>query len=904
MWKRGMGLFYRRRLWWWVLVLLLFGSAPLLRYGYMQMRFPAADVLMAVPRNAIMVIEGEGFLQLAADITSGSVWTSGFSDTHSPDHFAAIADELKLIVGSDVKMADVLSGHRYSVVLTPKKHEGPALLFLLEVGEGIPYQSVHETFTKHWEGFSAKRLLEIDYYERAMDNNQTLYITIQQGILIATLDREVFELAYYTLGSGNSIAKDSGFMDAREQLSKSRNPYPRVYLSHEALYGWFTHFVRTGSRKVFSVIPDMGSWTALELMADQEKIHLQGFTLSPVDHSMHDQEFILPGGVALEDPGTVLPSTTLFYDQWLVGGGGSGVLKALHTEPYSERDYGLPFELLDSAVAILEELHVKAMTYALTAPADSLVHDNGLLLLQSDRIQHAQRAMLLLADTTQGFTHQDFVLTPLAHRHLIPALLGERFHFFRDSWFTAVDDYLIISPSSGELLSLLNAISLQRTLFFESGYRDIGLRMPGALHRRYYFHNGNSPNHLKQIGAFAHQERIHGFMQYMPDQMMISLLEEEDVVLVDIVVGSYDSSRQSDEVAPEVVLDGVPASHPVQYYDHRVQSEKVVVADQTGHIYLISASGDINWKIKAHELPGSALFVVDLFQNGRQQILFLSDNMLHLIQADGKYVQGYPVTLPVPFSGYLSVLDYDRNGNYRIIYKSTDGRLVNTDIRGGRVAGWESPVMHGMSRPVIWHRVGDHDFLVCADSLGGVHVFDRRGRHRFPVEDLPVTAPNSDFALTHSLGDVWLTYVDPEGHLYQVSARGNVQKHELYRFSSGAKLLGLEETKTGSMGFVAVEPSRLSLFDKDIKLIGRTEQQLIGIRSFSAFLPSGNLVGAGLDDQGVPFMLYGDKLKIQRFTDKGYDQVTFLKPGRSGVYRVLLSKGLLLTFYTFHQDNF
>jgi len=102
------------------------------------------------------------------------------------------------------------------------------------------------------------------------------------------------------------------------------------------------------------------------------------------------------------------------------------------------------------------------------------------------------------------------------------------------------------------------------------------------------------------------------------------------------------------------------------FINHTTKENELAVQDDDKALYLINAKGTILWRKKLNEKINSKIFTVDIFKNNKYQLLFSSENYLHLIDRNGNYVQGYPVKLPAPASSELSVLDYDNDKDYRL----------------------------------------------------------------------------------------------------------------------------------------------------------------------------------------------------------------------------------------------
>jgi len=876
---------------------------PVGRYGYLRLKYPMGDILGGVPVSSVLVIEGEGFLSFAGDVTGSDVWAAGFSNLGQEDHLKGLLHQIdEFTSGAEEDVASVFRENRYCMVLVPRKREGPGLLFLLQPVGGRSPKKTRAGLSNFFAGFQEKRLLEISYFEKDLGDGELLYVTLHKGLILASTSREVFELAYYTLESGNSIVNDPVFMQVREQISKSRNQLQRCYISHEAMFGWFSRYIHPESRGMLAAIPGLGEWSAFEIQNEGTQLHLQGITLNTRTGRAGS---LMTGGIPMADPGVVLPMNTLFYDQTAISGYReySSTLSVNHTGINAPVDAGeaapvIPVEAVDTARMLMEEMEIRSLIYAITSPTDTLSVSGGLFLLHSGRIAHASRAAILLADTSFMVEHQGYRLYPLARQYLLPELFGARLNGFGEAWFTICDEYVIFAPGIQGLLSAVNNIILRRTLAETPGYEDMNSRVEGALSKRYYFSSTNGLLHLKSISSTDQFASVERFLQFMPGQGLITFLQDNDVILTDMVLIARKGNSNA-EASREIVLDGIPVQSPVVFTDHRTKERKAVFADHNGNIYLINLRGEIEWKMLAREAPASSIHVIDMYRNGRQQCLFLSRNMLHIIQADGQYVQGYSLALPDGFISNLSVLDYEQNGNYRLIYLDEKGVIANTDLGGRKVSGWLSPEISGLQSPVRWVRAGGLDFLVAADQEGLLHLYDRRGKERFPDARLGSMMPHSDIVVTRSLGEEYITFLNHEGDLCQVSRTGVLHNHEVLRFADGSKLVRPFGEASYTRGFLVFEPERYSVYDQELRLTERRDVAGFGVRTVNRAEGIREIMIAGTDNDGTPFVLKKDQPDPVFITASGYDGVLLVgDSGRDGKLAMVF-KGSLIRIVPF-----
>jgi hypothetical protein len=763
----------------------------------------------------------------------------------------------------DRYIEEFLTTQPFAMALVPKKSDGPAFLFAVRLPSGVRPASVHHFFRQHWSSYTEKKLLEISYYERVFPDGNVLYLVIRGGILLCSTDREVFELGYYTPGSGNHILKDESFCSVREQLMKSRNHTTRVYISNEGLFSWASRFIRDEKKSLIASIPDGGSWGGFELMLDGKQIQMQGFT----ETGESGKEFfnaLTEAEVVLDDPGIALPVNTIFYHQIAIRS--VKEYQNQYLDGYIKRRdgageaYPVSNQVIDSVITILDMYSPGSLVHAATQMSDTTEGSNYLLLLQ---VQDASGLILRLhpyADSTTTFRYQDFSISTINPPYLIPALFGNNFRLFQSALVTSWQDYLIIAPNQGAMLSVLNQIISGRKLSETASYEQIFAKVKGQMSRRIYFDRNEGDSYLKSILQEQKLELFNQFIPYFPNQMMISYAKSGGILLTDIVLQTREEGLVPAK-GGEILLDAPVDGKPLIIRDYRVNERKVMVADESGCIYLLDQKGEMEWKFTATEPPASGMFSIDLYKNGRQQCLFFSRNMLHVVQIDGKYAPGFPVKIVNPFEAELSVFDYDQSGNFRFVYYDSNRHLSNIDVTGNIVAGWSMPAIKGLKKPVQYFKSGGQDFLVYIDSDGLVHFTDRRGRERFQIKQTAPVHPNSEVILMNKGSQQLFCWLDASSSLVQISTEGDRVKADAWEPHPNAWFLKTSGSDS-KLEITLIDPETVLITDGNLKILKKVPLSMNELSDINACLYHPGLLVTGKDANNQPFVVLRPEMKV------------------------------------------
>ena len=198
------------------------------------------------------------------------------------------------------------------------------------------------------------------------------------------------------------------------------------------------------------------------------------------------------------------------------------------------------------------------------------------------------------------------------------------------------------------------------------------------------------------------------------------------------------------------------------FTNHITNEKELCFQDNEKQLYLISGTGKLLWKKKINETIQSEIHTVDVFKNGKLQTLFNSDNYLHLIDRNGNYVQGFPVKLPAKVTSDITLLDYDKNKDYRILIACADKKVYNYSLYGIKTEGFMPFKTNDLvTLPIYYVKVGLSDYLVTADVSGELYAFSRKGEGRIDFKNRAIDQLSNLYVTTgNTLATNKLTYLN------------------------------------------------------------------------------------------------------------------------------------------------
>ena len=254
-----------------------------------------------------------------------------------------------------------------------------------------------------------------------------------------------------------------------------------------------------------------------------------------------------------------------------------------------------------------------------------------------------------------------------------------------------------------------------------------------------------------------------------------------------------------------IKLDNDLLTNPQFVTNHITKQKEIVVQDATNKLYLISNKGKILWK---KQLQGSVLGKIeqiDIYKNGRLQLAFATPNRVYIIDRNGNNVAPFPGKFNDAITQPLSVFDYDKKKNYRLLITQSKNILMY-DAKAKIVNGFTFKSANNsiISQPKHF-RIGSKDYITLK-TKNKLYILDRTGKTRVT----PKTA--SQF----SKEDIYLyknsfTTTTNEGNLITVDAKGNTATQNL-------KLSSNHYIETTSKTLVTLTDNKLTIKNKTVEL--------------------------------------------------------------------------------------
>ena len=322
-----------------------------------------------------------------------------------------------------------------------------------------------------------------------------------------------------------------------------------------------------------------------------------------------------------------------------------------------------------------------------------------------------------------------------------------------------VDNSIILTNSISQLRKILNSISIDDILDFNSNYQNL---------KKSKFSKQNFLWVVNTIDNFENfDSNKYPFISF-------SGLLSNEIAILDFDFSKNDKLNNSKDPFSEFFIsNGYEISNnPIWVKNHSNNQYDVVFQDIENTLYYFSNNGDFMWK---KELPNQIIGdiqQIDIYKNGRLQLLFRTIDNLYLLDRNGNEVDELTFKIESGIiNNPVSVFDYEKNRNYRIVL-SSDSKIAMFDSRGKIVTGFKpESINSNIVQSPVHIRIKGKDYIVIQLQNGDLKILNRRGQERVRINDKIDFGFNQVF----SYMDSFLTS-DKLGNLIRISEDGEVEK--------------------------------------------------------------------------------------------------------------------------------
>jgi len=723
-------------------------------WGYFRLKEskePNVSVIEHIPTNAMCVIETKNCSELVSQLTRQNlIWNALLSNESMLVAQNGIR-YLDSLVNSKPEIAEVISDNSlyWSFV---KQSNSIEHLILFKVKEKNNEDLFLEFFKIAFSKDVSVSSFEAFFFK---NNKQKWLLTYKDGIVYLSSDVALLQNAL-ELRKEESLANNKSYLELSKLNGEQKS---QVYFNHSNANilskNLFTQQSLFGVEVQLNEITLTGytntdSLSLFNCLRNQSSESITGFEHLPDNP-------ILIQGVALNDASLFYKSVKQQFSSEVNDKNEKAWITLNDSALYNIQKESL--ENIDEEILSANYVVDNVTCQILSIKVKDTEKTESFLRLMSDSILSLgeYRVYKLKTDLAQVFS---FSKNDLKNQY---AYLSENYVLFFSH--KAILDYSLLSISNSQLLG--------KNLAFMNYANDNFM-----LDCNYLYYENSELMKKHNVNSFINSEELWK-SDNATAQLSLTLKNYKNSIQVRINAShtqkKENSLSSSSNALWAFAADSLINTQTYLFTNHLTQENELSFQDKANNLYLINSTGNLIFKKKINETIQSEIYTVDIFKNGKLQILFNTENYLHLIDRNGNYVQGFPVKLPSKVTSNLTLLDYEGNKDYRLFVACADKRIYNFSLYGVKTEGFV-PVKTDdiVSLPINYVHVGASDYLITADESGKIYAFSRKGEGRIDFKNRSIEKLSHLYVLAgNNLENTKLIYVDDKNNLLNKISLGD-----------------------------------------------------------------------------------------------------------------------------------
>ena len=379
-----------------------------------------------------------------------------------------------------------------------------------------------------------------------------------------------------------------------------------------------------------------------------------------------------------------------------------------------------------------------------------------------------------------------------------------------------IDNALVITQSVSQIKKIINSKAIKDNLTSNSKY--LNYKNQKSKKNSFFWVNNNSNSMNLNDYPFI------GF----------SGVINENIALLDFDYSKLNQSKETNDIFTEFFLtfENEINSDPIWLKNHINNQYDFAFQDSENYLYYYSNKGNQYWKKKIPKKIIGDIEQIDIYKNGRLQIIFRTEDRLYVLDRNGNEVKELSFEIDSGENNIpISIFDYEKNRNYRFLV-TNDNIIEMFDSRGKKVSGFKPNTFESsIIKSPVHIRIDGKDFIIVQLENGDLKILDRRGRDRINIDEQIQFSENSIYSYMKTF-----TTTDNQGYLVQIDLDGKLSKKNLNITSDNLIDIKNDNLVYISENILSIKGININLpfgrYSKP-KIFNESSRMLIGISDFS-----------------------------------------------------------------------
>ena len=675
-----------------------------LGYKYIKkQQLPEVNIFNLIPTDANIIIESNDFFEKIDELkTENRIW----SEIISIEGINKINNDLDFLLNlkkTNHEIDNIVKENKIIISMHSLGKSNVGFLFFIRLynhrERKILLELIKNNIAKAYQITNRNYNGSVIYKINAKDRE--IEFAFHNGILIFGSSSILIENSIRQADNKTSVKDIPEFNVIQKTAGK--NVEANIYINFKKFNELISDSFNDKIARVVSDFQNIGEWAELDLNVKEDAILFNGFTISsdtnnnflnifreqdPVNHKLIE---ILPSNTSIF---TIfgISDTKSYLDEYRKCLAKSGKINQyqLFIDQYKNK-FNIDLESFyiknleeEIGVVVTDEPNnnLSENTYTVMRIKSKSITENHLEEMISRIAKVYNRPISYYTTDVRIDKETKYKVYALPVESLFASFFGSVFPQNDKHYVTLIDNYIVSSGSKNSLTRFIHSYVLKKTLDNDMKFERFTNYLSSKSNFYFYTNLSSSPAYISQFLnpklKKGLNENIEIFKKFQA--LAIQFRKNNDLIYNNIYLQYVPDIKDDAVTVWESHLDTTINLKPVLVTNHYTKENEIFVQDVNNKIYLINKVGRILWKLQLNEKLNSEVYQVDYYKNGKLQLLFSTENKIHLIDRNGNYVERYPIKLRSPATAGLSVFDYDKDLNYRLFIPGKNKNVSGSTI--------------------------------------------------------------------------------------------------------------------------------------------------------------------------------------------------------------------------------
>jgi len=612
----------------------------------------------------------------------------------------------------------------------------------------LTYKEKVELFLKSFKRFNFSSPNNYQNFSIYSEKNG-LSFSIVDGILLLSSNQKLIEKSIDQLMGGVSILEDKNFNKLIAASGKKVDA--TVYVNYKTFPQYLSRYISTLYEKEilhFSQFAHSSSW---DVTLKPNALSLTGFTYT--NDSINDYLSIFKKqGAQKNKVKSILPknlSSFLFFgmdDFKLFLQNYNLYLKSISDiasrETYFndiKAKYSIDIESDFSKWVANEIAFCSIPSNSDTVYSYAIIGSNDIVkaneLLDAIVIKTKQVEDSISVEKQEYKSH---FIAEVPFNYLVSNLFGSSLINMKSTFYTSINDYVVFSDSQDALKYFIDQNEANKTLEHDKNFVAFSDNVDEESNVFYYSSIAKSLGKYQSIfnkslsdGFENNKNVINKF-----EAFSIQFTYNKNSFFSNVYLKYNPDYKQETGTLWETKLDTTISSKPYLLTNHNTKAKEIFVQDDANKIYLISNTGKIIWTKQLSEKIMSDVIQLDVYKNDKLQMVFNTRSAIYMYDRNGNEMKGFPLKLKSFATNAVSVVDYEKNKDYRLFIATENKRVVCYKANGEQVTAFQfNKTEEQVISPVQFFNNSSKDHICFVDIKGKVYIVNRQGEARIKFKE-------------------------------------------------------------------------------------------------------------------------------------------------------------------------